>query len=566
MRGKIDNKSKSLQPIVIPSSSYESFRSIDPTNEILINNQKTITLETNNTETKNLGPTLTDFPYNVMKEKSASKESTVEFSEPSVEREIPYSCFSKWQVLIIFMIVIYIGFLGPMSGNIYIPALPLLQKEFNVSSTVINGTVSVFMAVFAIGPLCWGAFADLGGRKILYVISLTLMLIVNILLSGVPPNIVSLYILRIAQAFASSSVISLGAGTVTDLTKPDHRGKAIGYFMLGPNMGPILAPIIAGLILMHDDNWRWLFGFTSIMCGIALILVTVFLPETLRCKVGNADPGWKGFEGDDIDKTHAILNPLTNPQHAKWKFFSDVGFFKPVTNSARFRGLYPSPPRFNLKLYWKMLMILPVTMTSISTALLFANYYAFSVTLSHFLTEQYNLSMLQIGACYVCPGVSMLIGSQTGGHLSDYLRKKWLKSNEGKQFPLELRLVLQIWGILINTIGCIGYGWAIQKKYHLAVILTFSSFTAFGLTWCSNTTMTYLTELLSRRAAGTVALSSLFRNIAAAISSAVIIKFTELIGVGWSFTILGLCNIISLFFNWYLIRYSGFWQNKVKNI
>ncbi|KAG0667839.1 Dityrosine transporter 1 [Maudiozyma exigua] len=548
------------------SSSYESFRSVNTSGEELHNGNPNVDIEKNAASSSNLEHTLTQFPYNVAQDKTPIKDSTVEVVDSLSLHTIPYSCFTKWQVLTIFLIVIYIGFLGPMSGNIYIPALLLLQQEFKVSTTVINSTVSVFMGVFAFGPLFWGVFADVGGRKILYIISLFLMVVVNILLATMPANIVSLYVLRVAQAFGSSSVMSLGAGTVTDLTKPTHRGKAIAYFMLGPNLGPILAPIFAGLILMHGEHWRWLFGFTSILGGIALLLVIIFLPETLRCKVGNGDPGWEGFPGINGIQTEDGLNPVTNPHHKKWKFFADVGKFKPATDCEDFKELYPSPPKFNLKLYWKLVCILPVTLSSIATAFLFANYYAFSVTLSHYLKENYHMSILQIGACYVCPGISMILGSQTGGHLSDYLRKRWLKRHDGKQYPLELRLVLQIPGILLNTLGCIGYGWAIQKHYPLAVVLVFSGLNAFGLTWCSNTTMTYLTELLSRRAAGAVALSSMFRNIAATISSAIIIKFTEMIGVGYSFTILGLCNIVALVFNCYIIKYNGIWQNKVKHI
>ncbi|SMN19590.1 similar to Saccharomyces cerevisiae YBR180W DTR1 Putative dityrosine transporter, required for spore wall synthesis [Maudiozyma saulgeensis] len=555
------------QPIIMQSSSsYDSFRSVDPSHEEVLDSNLNADVEIGTNENSNIDHTLTDFPFNVAQDKSPGKDSTVELGYTLSLHDIPYSCFTKWQVFTIFFIVIFIGFLGPMSGNIYIPALPLLQEEFKVSTTVINSTVSVFMGVFAIGPLFWGAFADLGGRKILYMISILIMVIVNILLASMPTNIVSLYILRVAQAFGSSSVMSLGAGTVTDLTKPTHRGKAIAYFMLGPNLGPIVAPIIAGLILMHGEHWRWLFGFTAIMAGTALIMVIVVLPETLRCKVGNGDPGWKDFRGINDIQSGDDANPAVNPQKKKWRFFADIGKFKPVSNCVDFKELYPSPPRFNLKLYWKLLLVLPVSLTSIATALLFANYYAFSVTLSHYLKDNYNMTILQIGACYVCPGVSMVLGSQIGGHLSDHLRNRWLRKHEGKQYPLELRLVLQIPGILINTLGCIGYGWAIQKHYPLAVVLVFSGLNAFGLTWCSNTTMTYLTELLSRRAAGAVALSSLFRNIAATISSALIIKFTQLIGIGMSFTVLGLCNIISLVFNCYIIRYSGIWQNKVKHI
>jgi hypothetical protein len=36
-----------------------------------------------------------------------------------------------------------------MAGGIYLPALPVLEKEFHASATAINLTVSVFMLTFA---------------------------------------------------------------------------------------------------------------------------------------------------------------------------------------------------------------------------------------------------------------------------------------------------------------------------------------------------------------------------------------------------------------------------------
>lgn len=484
-----------------------------------------------------------------------------------VKEGLPYTCFTKSQVALIFGIVIYIGFLGPMAGNIYIPALPLLQTEFHVSETTINSTVSVFMAVFSVGPLFWGLFADLTGRKFLYIVSLLLLTVVNILMATVPANIVGLYILRVFQAFGSSSVIALGTGTVADISPPKNRGKAIAYFMMGPNMGPILAPIISGLILIKGDHWRWLFGFTSIMSGVALLLVLAVLPETLRCIVGNGDQRWKSkFENNEIQPADQEIGEISDTiQKPKVHLFQDIGILKPVNESAVFQRLFPRPPKISITMYWDMIKFLPLTVSSLSTALLFASYYAFSVTFAHFLQADYKLSMLEVGASYVCPGIAMLLGSQTGGHLSDYLRKRWLRSHEGLLFPLEYRLILQIWGIALNTAGCIGYGWSIQRHYHLSVVLVFSALSAFGLTWCSNTTMTYLSELMARRTAGAIAVSSFFRNVGATISSAIISKLYLSMGIGWCFSGLGLCNLISLAAILYLIKYGNYFHQEFKS-
>ncbi|SCU91901.1 LAMI_0E07822g1_1 [Lachancea mirantina] len=472
-----------------------------------------------------------------------------------------YTVFSKRQRVLIFFIIIFVGFLGPLSGNIYIPALPLLQTVFHISATAINATVSVFMAVFAVGPLFWASFADFGGRKLLYMISLTLAVIINVLLAAVPANTGALFALRILQAFASSSVMSLGAGTISDISPPKQRGKSIAYFMLGPNMGPIVAPIIAGLILMRGNHWRWLFGLTSILSAIGLVLVLLLLPETLRCVVGNGDARWRASnQAPELVKTEDYRN--TAEMKLKVKFASDIGIMKPVSNSAEFRKLYPRPPKPSFRGYWALIKFVPVTVCSVTTAILFASYYAFSVTFAHFLSQDYHLTNLQIGACYVCPGVALLLGSVIGGHLSDYFRKMWLKYHEGQEFPSHKRLLLQVWGLLVNICGSVGYGWSIQFHHHLAVVLVFSFLTAFGMTWCSNASMTYLTECMPKRAAATVAIGSFFRNLAAAISSVIVIKLCDAMGTGWCFSGLAFCSVVAMLGIIYLIQYGARWAPK----
>ena len=82
---------------------------------------------------------------------------------------------------------------------------------------------------------------------------------------------------------------------------------------------------------------------------------------------------------------------------------------------------------------------------------------------------------------------------------------------------------------------------------------------AFGLTWCNNTIMTYLSELLSLRVSSAIAVSSFFRNIAAAISSALIAKLCQKMGIGFCFLGLGLINLVSLFSILVLINNRNKW-------
>jgi MFS family permease len=121
----------------------------------------------------------------------------------------------------------------------------VLAEEFRVNATAINATVSVFMLTFAIAPLIWSSYADWKGRRPLYIISIAIYTIANILLAAVPTNFGALVFLRIVQAFGSAAVVSMGVGTVADvchpITKlvrclnPRNEPSAWPYFSWVPN-------------------------------------------------------------------------------------------------------------------------------------------------------------------------------------------------------------------------------------------------------------------------------------------------------------------------------------------
>lgn len=151
-------------------------------------------------------------PQPTPQQQAVDEEKSYSANVPS-----PYCGFSSTRRRFIVAIVSAAGFLGPLAGGIYLPALPILKQDFRVGSAAINATVSVFMALCAFAPLFWSAFADWNGRRPLYLISLAIYLVANILMAALPANYGALLFLRMVQAFGCSAVISLGAGTIADV-------------------------------------------------------------------------------------------------------------------------------------------------------------------------------------------------------------------------------------------------------------------------------------------------------------------------------------------------------------
>ncbi|KAJ2901402.1 hypothetical protein MKZ38_001884 [Zalerion maritima] len=461
-----------------------------------------------------------------------------------------YTAFPVYRQNTILGLVTAAGFLGPLAGGIYLPALPVLETDFHVSATAINATVSVFMVVFAIGPLFWSSFADYKGRRPLYLISLAIYIIANILLAAVPTDFAALAVLRAVQAFGAAAAVAMGAGSVADVTPPAKRATAMSYFLLGPQCGPILGPVFGGL-LAGEAHWRWIFAFLAILAFVVWLLIMILLPETLRARVGNGEM-YSSLRG--LGKV-LILPPT---------------LFSKLAPEDK-RG--PPPPKPSLKMYWGLLSYLPIFIVTMNTALLYSTYFCISVILPTALAEVYGWSTTAVGFGFLAVGIAMVVGSLGGGRFSDWRRKRLVMKMEAavkddggeKQFdssvssssdtqphlekprpqPVpETRLGDQIWGVVVCATGCILFGWFVHFKIHPAAVLVATFVNGFGMSSVFITTTAFLTEAVPKQAALSFALGNMLRNPGAAISAVLAPTLVKKMGWGWCFTGLGLLDLV----------------------
>nr|WP_154984210.1 multidrug effflux MFS transporter [Paenibacillus xylanexedens] len=168
---------------------------------------------------------------------------------------------------------------GPLSLDMYLPALPTLADEFGSSTSYAQLSLTACMIGLALGQLLAGPLSDVRGRRIPLIAGLVLYTIASILCL-VSPTMGSFVVLRFIQGLAGAAGIVIARAVVRDVYEGPELTRFFSLLMLINGVAPIAAPIIGGQILTYT-SWRGVFILLSLIGVLALLAVIFGLGETL---------------------------------------------------------------------------------------------------------------------------------------------------------------------------------------------------------------------------------------------------------------------------------------------
>ncbi|KAI9307446.1 major facilitator superfamily domain-containing protein [Cunninghamella echinulata] len=320
--------------------------------------------------------------------------------------------FSQAKKNMILLTIALATLVAPISTTIYVPALVTIQNAFNTDDTSMNATLSAFTFTIAVFPLFWSTIGEVYGRRRVYLISF-LIYIVGAIACALAVNIQMFIAFRVVTAIGSSSVLSMGAGTIQDCFKSHERGRAFALYASGPLLGPALGPIIGGYLNI-GLGWRSNLAFVAIYGSVIWLCILFFLPETSR-----PTPALPGQE----PTKPKLRNPL-----------SALIFFK----------------------YFNVILIVIYSGIAI-------------------LTIQYKMDTGTIGLCYLPLAGGAMIGNQIGGRFSDYnfVKNSTAAKKNGQEVYPEMRISATIIALaaILACCGFISYGWCMEKNVHYAYSL-----------------------------------------------------------------------------------------------
>ncbi|MGR3779249.1 MFS transporter [Bacillus paramycoides] len=262
------------------------------------------------------------------------------------------------------------AFFASLNQNIYSPIIPIIRDSFQVSITMVNLSVSIFIFITAIMQIVFGSIIDFKGARTILIPSIILTIIASIG-CAITSNFTVFLICRILQAVGTAAIPLIAATTIGSIFQGEQRGSAMGTYQTMLSIAPAVAPVLGGFI-GEKYNYPGVFWL--------LVAVSVILFIT----------NWIYFPKDRI-RSKKELSGKTLISHYASIFKSKVG---------------------------SSILIL--------SFFAFFLYFSFIVYLPILLTDHYQLSLQVVGLLYLPMAISLIIGSMAFKTIQSKISQKKL--------------------------------------------------------------------------------------------------------------------------------------------
>lgn len=167
--------------------------------------------------------------------------------------------------------------IGPLSLDMYLPAMPAMAESFDVPIVSLNNTISIYLVGFGLSQFLGGAFSDQIGRKRVGLTGLAIFIVAS-LMFAFAKTIEQAQMLRFVQAFGGGFCTVICMAIVRDVYPLAELGKRMAMMSVIMLACPVVAPAI-GAALLHL-GWPAIFIFKAAYAGVMMLIYWQRVPET----------------------------------------------------------------------------------------------------------------------------------------------------------------------------------------------------------------------------------------------------------------------------------------------
>ena len=182
---------------------------------------------------------------------------------------------SRWLLALLAALVA----LGPLSVDMYLPAMPLMMRALNTDIGHMHLTLSSYLSGFALFHLACGPLADRFGRKPILTIG-TGVFVIACIGCAQSTSIEELLIYRFLQGIGACVGPTLARTVTRDIFGPRGAARALSLIAMLMALGPAVAPTLGGFVLLVLP-WPVIFLFLACYGVLMILLLQVYLAESL---------------------------------------------------------------------------------------------------------------------------------------------------------------------------------------------------------------------------------------------------------------------------------------------
>lgn len=442
--------------------------------------------------------------------RSGDKDSElVEFSE--LNREDPKSWSIYKKAATVLMASGY-TLISPMSSSILSPAMKNLASDLKITSTTVQSlVVSIHILAWAVGPLIMAPLSEIDriGRRRVLNYSSWLSLIFN-LACALSKNTAQIIVFRFISGLFSGTALNISPAVVSDLFDSKNRNVSLAAVFLVPFVGPAVAPIVGGYIVIAKD-WRWVLYFLSMLNGCIAIIGMLFFPETHAPTILHK-------------KAEKLRKETGNPAYHTAHELS--GEEKIV---AKLKKTVTRPI---------ILLFTNVVIIGLGgfMAFIYGFLYLMIVVFPEIYEEVYGMSTEHASLMYLSLGIGFVVGVFVWTFLTNKVYSHLTANNQGVAEP-EFRLpCLFVASILIPT-GLLWFGWSVQKELNHWISAVGSGVFAFALVCVFQSLQAYLIDMNPAQAASYIAAAAVFRFLFGFLFPLFAHQMYAALGYGWGNTL-----------------------------
>ncbi|WP_280362879.1 MFS transporter [Nocardia wallacei] len=293
--------------------------------------------------------------------------------------------------------------ISSMDATIVNVAIPTIRTDMDAPLSRLQWIVDIYTLTLASLLMLSGAAADRFGRKRVFRFGLVTFA-VGSLLCSLAPSIEILIGARFVQALGGSMLNPVAMSIITTMfTGRVERARAVGVWGAVVGISTALGPMVGGG-LIDALGWQSVFWINLPLCAVALILTTIFVPESKSKTV-------RGIDG--IGQALAIVAMFTLvfgliERQPLVFVVSAIALAAFVFHESR----HPSP-FIDLRFFRSV----PFSSATVTAVCAFAGLGAFLFSASLYLQGTRHFSAVHTGLLYLPMALGVLICSPLSGRL-----------------------------------------------------------------------------------------------------------------------------------------------------